>query len=132
MSRIKVVVAFDFGLRHIGLAVGQGLTRTASDLDEVRANQGKPSDWAAVDTVITTWQPDRLLVGLPLNMDGTESEMSAHARRFARRLEGRYHLPTTMVDERLTSVEARELAESGESQHGLAARLIAESWLGEN
>ena len=132
MTRIKVVLAFDFGLKHIGIAVGQALTRTATDIGEVNANGGKPASWTPLDDLVGEWQPDQLVVGLPLNMDGSESRMSAAARRFARRLEGRYHLPTAMVDERLSSVEARQRSGENRGNHALAAQLIAEVWLGED
>ena len=79
------VLAFDFGLRHIGVAVGQSVTKTASPLTTLNANQGTPK-WSEVSTVIEEWQPATLLVGLPLNMDDSESEMSGLARAFADKL----------------------------------------------
>lgn len=121
------VVAFDFGLRHIGCAVGQTVTGTATPIDTARADQGKP-DWRHVATLLATWNPDLLIVGLPLNMDGTESDMSARARKFADQLHKRFDLPVSLVDERLTSFEAGPSAKD-ERSHADAARLIAESWL---
>lgn len=129
MSSTRVVLAFDFGLKHIGVAIGQLVTRTASPLNAVKAIDGRVTTWSPLDEIVCTWRPDRLLVGLPLNMDGSESEMSERARRFGRQLAGRYHLPVDMVDERLTTFEARELGADRENPHALAARLIAESWL---
>ncbi len=120
------VLAFDFGLRHIGVACGQTVTGTASPLTTLPARDGTP-DWPAVLEVIRGWQPVTLVVGLPLNMDDTESEMSARARRFAASLERRSGIPTVLVDERLTSRAAR--AQNGD--HAVAAVLIAQTWLGE-
>jgi len=119
------VLAFDFGLRHIGVAVGQTVTRTASPLETIRATDGRP-DWKSVDRLISDWRPCRLLVGLPLNMDDTESEMSERARVFARRLADRSGVEVTLVDERLTSYATRSATGSS---HAAAAALIAESWL---
>lgn len=120
------MLAFDFGLRHIGVATGQTITGTASPLTTLRARDGKP-DWPAVLASIAPWKPIRLLVGLPLNMDGTDSDMTARARRFAVQIERRTGIETELVDERLTSRAARE--QGGE--HALAAVLIAETWLNE-
>jgi len=116
------VLAFDFGLRHIGVAVGQTVTRTASPLETIRATNGRP-DWKSVDRLVSDWRPCRLLVGLPLNMDDTESEMSERARVFARRLAARSGVEVTLVDERLATRSATG------SSHAAAAALIAESWL---
>jgi putative holliday junction resolvase len=121
------VLAFDFGLRHIGVAAGQTVTGTASPVTTIRARNGKP-DWPEVVRLVREWNPSRLLVGLPLNMDDTESVMSARARTFAASLERRTGIDTELVDERLTT---REAAERGGS-HADAAALIAETWLNAN
>ena len=126
----NIVLGFDFGLKRIGVAVGNGVTATASALAPLRANEGNP-DWEAVRRLLEEWKPQRLVVGLPLNMDGTPSEMSARAERFARRLEGRFNLRCEMMDERLSTFEARGLiAESGSeaSRDSVAACLVLESW----
>jgi putative Holliday junction resolvase len=122
------VLAFDFGLRNIGVATGQAITHTASEIATVRARDGVP-DWNAVDALVRQWRPDALLVGLPLNMDDTESEMSTRAKRFAKKLRVRYHLTVNLVDERLTSFEARGISDDLDAQHAIAARLIAETYL---
>ncbi len=124
----RLVMAFDFGLKYLGVAVGQCVTGTASPLQMVSARDGKP-DWAAIVRLVQEWQPDLLLVGDPLNMDGSDSDFCARARRFARQLEGRLQLPVAMVDERLTSREARSLSADPAERHGIAAMLIAETWL---
>lgn len=126
-SQAGCVLAFDFGLRHIGVAVGQTVTRTASPLETISAADGSP-DWGAVDRLLGEWRPCRLLVGLPLNMDDTESEMSERARRFAGRLAHRSGIEVTLVDERLTSYASRHADGRGGS-HAMAAVLIAETWL---
>lgn len=127
-KRPSTVLAFDFGLRNIGVATGQTITHTASVLGTVRARDGVP-DWIAVDALIQEWQPGVLLVGLPLNMDDTLSEMALKAKRFAKKLEARYGLKVELVDERLTSFEARGLSRDIDEQHAIAARLIAETYL---
>lgn len=132
------VLAFDFGLRYIGVATGQSITATASPVTTLSAQDGAPT-WAQVKALITEWRPTRLLVGLPLNMDDTESDMSERARRFAAQLEDRFALPLTMVDERLSSREAAaQVAELNQKQrkqknnsstHELAAVIIAQGYL---
>ncbi len=122
-------MAFDFGMLHIGLAVGQTVTATATPLTTLKAKNGSPR-WQDLAALIAEWQPDLLIVGLPLNMDDSESEMSGRARKFADRLRGRFGLPVELVDERLTSFEAR-IGEATDLHTG-AACLIAQSWLSQH
>ena len=104
----------------------------------LRARDGVP-DWAEIGELLTEWQPGNLLVGRPLNMDDSESEMSQRAGKFARRLEGRFGLKVTLVDERLSSFEAKQLLkEAGHDGNyledpadALAAKLILDTWLSE-
>ncbi|ONF42246.1 Holliday junction DNA helicase RuvA [Marinobacter lutaoensis] len=132
---LRRVMAFDFGLRRIGVAVGQELLGTGEPLALIPARDGIP-DWARIQGLLDEWRPDRVLVGLPLNMDGSENDMCARARKFGKRLHGRFHCPVTMVDERLTSFEAKgEVIAGGGSRdfgrHGVddrAAVLILETW----
>ena len=123
----ETVLAIDFGLKHFGLAVGQSVSRTASPLSAIAARDGTP-DWGTLDAAIDEWRPDRLLVGLPLNMDGSTSEMAERARTFAKALKRRHAQPVELVDERLTSRAAKQLGNGGDP-HALAASLIAETWL---
>lgn len=102
-----ILLAFDYGTKKIGLATGNDLIGTASPLVPLPSHNGQP-DWDRVAALLDEWRPDTLAVGLPLNMDGTESPSSARARKFARRLHGRFGLPVVMVDERLSTREARE------------------------
>lgn len=128
-------LGFDFGLRRIGLAYGQTITQTAQPLDPVSARDGVP-DWNLIDKIIAEWQPAVIVVGLPLNMDGSISDMARRARKFANRLHERSKIPCFLHDERLTSFEAKEIhvARGGgrnfgaESVDGLAAQLMLEAW----
>jgi putative Holliday junction resolvase len=132
------VLAFDFGLRQIGVAVGNTSLGTTQPLAILRAREGIP-DWRAVAALVEAWDPDILLVGDPLNMDGSESELCARARKFANRLHGRLGLPVEMADERLSSFEAkrarRERGISGDFKSrpvdSEAAEIILRSWLTE-
>lgn len=125
-----LVMGFDYGTSRIGVAVGQGLTGTATPLGVIAVRNGAP-DWNRIENLVREWQPSLFIVGLPLNMDGTDSEMSRHASRFARQLQGRFNIDAATMDERLTTREARELMEDGEAVDALAAKLIVESWLRE-
>ena len=101
----QTLLAFDYGLRHIGVAVGQTLISSSNPAGIVRARDGVP-DWNAVAKLIKEWQPQLLLVGLPLNMDGTDSPMSLRARKFSRQLQEKHKVAVEMVDERLSSFAA--------------------------
>ncbi len=133
----RTLLSFDFGKKRIGVAVGQTLTSTSSPVDTVKAVDGKP-DWEAISLLIAKWAPDALVVGLPLNMDGTEHDMSQAARRFSNQLHGRFNLPVYLVDERLTSVNATAILNENASRKKhrrkkgnidkIAAQLILETW----
>jgi putative Holliday junction resolvase len=99
-------LGFDFGSRHLGIAVGSSATGTARPLGSAPVRAGIP-DWAVLDRLVKEWQPAALIVGLPLNMDDSENDMTRAARRFGQRLHARYNLPVQWVDERLTSVDAK-------------------------
>lgn len=105
MSEIKTVLAFDFGLKRIGVAIGQSLTKSARPLPLLSAQDGAPK-WDQVKQLIDQWQPQLLVVGLPVHMDGSEQGLTRFAKRFGNRLNGRFHLPVEWVDERLSSYEA--------------------------
>lgn len=108
-----VFLGFDYGEKSIGVAVGQTVTRQAQPLTAIAVRQREP-DWATLTRLIAEWRPQALVVGLPLNMDDSENAMTAAAKRFGNRLSGRYNLPVYMVDERLTSVAAKNaLIEAG-------------------
>jgi putative Holliday junction resolvase len=100
----ETVLAFDFGLRRIGVAVGQSVTASASPLGVI-ANSGNGPDFDAISRIVDEWRPSRLIVGLPMHADGSPGEMQAHVEAFAKELL-RYQLKIDMVDERYTSREA--------------------------
>ena len=135
------VLAFDYGKRRIGVAVGQQITGSASPIGTATNSDSGP-DWNTIDRWVAEWTPQQLLVGLPLHADGTPSPMTEAARSFAEAL-GRYALPVADVDERFTSLEAeaRLRTARAEGRRGrvrkddidaAAAVLIAERWLAEN
>jgi putative Holliday junction resolvase len=101
-----VFLGFDFGYRRIGAAVGQLLTKSASPLPTLKASQGVP-DWDVIKKLIDEWRPKALVVGLPSCIDGTAQYTTGASRGFARQLRKRFSLPVHLVDERLTTVEAR-------------------------
>lgn len=138
MSRLRprTLLGFDYGTRRIGVAVGQEVTRSVTPLTTLASKTGKP-DWQAITRLIAEWQPELIVVGLPLHLDGTEQELTQRARRFGNQLKGRYNLPVEMMDERLTSYEAEQLLDSSHSGAGrqdpgaidqVAAQLILQSW----
>jgi len=132
-------MAFDYGLRRIGVAVGNCLLGTTTPLSVLPAKDGVP-DWSVLKRLVDEWTPDLLVVGEPLNMDGSPSELSAQASRFARRLHGRLGIEVVSVDERLSSFEAkmtsREQGHKGDFRRqpvdSLAAELILQTWLAQN
>jgi len=132
--RPATVLGFDYGYKRIGVAVGQTLTGTATPLGIVRVSARTP-DWEAIAELIRVWQPDTLVVGMPLNMDGTEQATTHAARRFADELGAHCGLPVHTADERLTTVEARRrLAQAGravDAHDPVAAQVILEAWLDE-
>ena len=123
-------------MKNIGVAVGQELTKTANPLTVVKAREGIP-DWDHLKKLLDEWHPQLLIVGLPLNMDGTEQEMTAAAKRFGNRLNGRFHIAVAWQDERLTTFEAldqlgiRSKMQSNkrEDVDRISAQLILQSWL---
>lgn len=127
----STLLGFDHGGRRIGAAVGQSLTGTASPLTVIPVRDNRP-DWNVIQRLVDEWQPDALVVGLPLNMDGTEQASTDAARRFGRQLHGRFGLPVHWVDERLSTHEARtRLAEAGDhdaEDDPVAAQIILETW----
>ncbi|HUV20510.1 MAG TPA: Holliday junction resolvase RuvX [Gammaproteobacteria bacterium] len=129
-DQVTTVIGFDFGSYWIGVAVGQTLTREATPLPALRN-----SDWKAIARLLEDWRPQQLVVGLPLSMDGEDDEMTARAKRFGRQLEGRFGITTCMVDERLTTREAYQIAFDAEQHRSkteidsLSAAIITESWL---
>jgi putative Holliday junction resolvase len=141
MQKIRglTVLAFDFGEKYVGVAVGNTETRLASPLGMI-ARESNEQRLAEIDVMLREWNPEKLVVGLPLAMDGTEHDMTRRARRFARQLEARYRLPVELVDERLSSASAEQtLREAGRGgrkhkneAHALAASIVLQSYLDES
>ncbi|AVJ56865.1 Holliday junction resolvase RuvX [Idiomarina sp. OT37-5b] len=101
------LLGFDFGTKSIGVAVGQTITATASPLAALKARDGVP-DWNQLEQLLKEWQPEQVVVGLPLNMDGSEQPLTQRARKFGNRIHGRFGVKVVFQDERLTSTAARE------------------------
>ena len=144
-ENIKTVMGFDFGTTKIGVAVGQSITQTVTPLITLPSKNHKP-DWGAIEKQIKEWQPDMLVVGLPLHLDGEAQPITQAAQKFANQLKGRFQLPVELMDERLSSYEAEERLREINAQtknnakkqtnkrqkamdiDKIAAQLIVESW----
>ena len=130
----QTFLGFDYGEKRIGVAVGQSITGQATALRTLTARQNKP-DWEGIAKLLDEWQPDALIVGHPVHMDGTGHTLTLAAEKFARQLAGRYHLPVHLVDELLTSVTAEsDLRQQGHHYDAgdidkQAACLILQDWL---
>ncbi len=133
------ILAFDYGLKSIGVAVGQQLTGSASTLKALKAQDGTP-DWQQIENLLKEWQPAFVVVGLPLNMDGTEQPFTARVHKFVNRLHGRFGIKVLAHDERLTTVESRAdlFAQGGfkklskDAVDCWSAKLILESYFENN
>ncbi|GAA5176733.1 Holliday junction resolvase RuvX [Niveibacterium umoris] len=129
------VLGFDFGTARIGVAVGETELGMAQPIEVIEGEANEPR-FAAIAKLIKEWQPQALVVGLPVHTDGAEHDMTARARRFANQLNGRFRLPVELVDERLTSLEAESMLR--EAGHGwqkrkrhldaVAAQRILQTW----
>ena len=128
---IKTLICFDYGVKRIGTASGQAITRTATPLGIISCHHEKP-DWQAIEQIIKDWAPDALVVGVPNNMDGSHQDMTQKASRFIRQLEGRFKLPVYSVDERLSTFEARDRSGATRGIDAIAAQAILETWFAEN
>lgn len=133
-------LGFDFGVKKIGVAVGDSETGLAHGVDTLRAIQQRPN-WEGIEKLIETWQPVGLVVGLSTGEAGQDNLVTPRMRKFSRQLEGRYHLPVYLIDEQLTTFEAKqmlfeELQVSADTlwakQDQLAAQLILSTWLEHN
>ncbi|MDP2826970.1 MAG: Holliday junction resolvase RuvX [Sulfuricellaceae bacterium] len=137
-SSHHTALAFDFGLRRIGVAVGDTLVGVAHPVQTIDG-EGNALRFGIIETLIREWQPSVLVVGVPFHLDGAEHEMTLRCRRFSRQLEGRFNLPVVLVDERLSSDAASlVLAESGIKGRRqkpvldqVAAQLILQTYLDE-
>jgi putative Holliday junction resolvase len=133
-TKVDTVIGFDFGTVWTGIAIGLTLTGQARPLNAIKSINLKPN-WLAIETVLKEWQPQKLVVGLPSSMIDDHHPMTAKSLKFSRQLEGRFNVPVALVDERLTTREAYEIAieskqhKSKQQIDSIAAVLITESWL---
>lgn len=130
-STPQTVLGFDYGEKRTGVAVGQSLTSTATGLTTLHSLRNKVN-WSEIERLISEWQPDALVVGIPVHMDGTEQPMTLAARKFSRQLHGRFQLPVFEAEERLSSAEAEQFLGNTEDKAAIdkeAARIILQSWL---
>ena len=131
----RTVIGFDFGKKYIGVAVGQEITHNASPLGSIKAKDGIPH-WDDLSLYLKEWQPDIIVVGLPLNMDGSEQQLTTDAKKFGNRVSGRFGIKVVFQDERLTTADAKEqlFARGGyknlkkDNIDAESARLIIESF----
>jgi putative Holliday junction resolvase len=132
------LLAFDFGERHIGVAVGDSETRLAHPVGHIEATRDELR-LERIGVLVTEWRPSRFVVGLPVSLDGGEHLMTGRARRFGRRLYAHFGIPVDYADERLTSAAAEELLRREgrggrrhkHEAHALAAQIILQSYLDE-
>lgn len=124
----QTLLAFDFGLARIGVAIGNTLTARARPLCILRPAT-REQRFVQVGAVLEQWRPDGVVVGLPLTLDGAEQPASQHSRRFAHQIEGRFHLPVVLVDERGSSLEAQDLLGSHAPDDAMAAAVILQRYL---
>ena len=134
LSEPRIVMAFDFGIKHIGIAIGQEITKTASPFYSIKALEGQP-DWNELDDIIHEWKPDLIVVGDPYNMDGSRSKIQDMSDRFSDALYKRYQIQLEKTDERLSSREANERLQnldigtkSSSNKHSISAQVILEDW----
>ena len=118
----KTILAFDFGEKRIGVAVGNTITKTAEALKIIQ-EKNQDEKFKAIEILIQEWQPQLLVVGLPTHPDGTEHEMTLKAKRFGNQLHGRFQKEVVWVDERYTSVSVQD------GNDALAAQLILQQYL---
>lgn len=134
---VRVYLGFDYGGKFIGVAVGSTASGLAQPAATVRVSANKTPDWDQISRLVREWRPDAFVVGLPLNMDGSEQTMTHAARAFGDRLRERYNLPVHMVDERLTTRAAKDvlyaagIAGTRHKEHldKVAAQTILQSFL---
>ena len=129
------ILAFDFGTKYIGVAVGQTITKTSSPLMIINIAQEGKEIWNTISNLIDEWKPDQLLVGKPLNMDGTQSKIMQKVNHFFNKLKKMSNVPCELVDERLTSFEAKQLINLDSKDRridDLAAKIFLDNWMENN
>ena len=121
----SIILAFDFGLRRIGVACGDTVSRNASPLEAVPAGPNGPR-WELIDSLMREWQPSLAVIGLPYNVNGSDSDMTRAARAFAAELEQRFLIKTAMIDERYSSLEAQARLKAAR-ESGLKRRRVVKA-----
>lgn len=119
----RTILAFDYGTKRLGVALGNVLIGSARPLEIIDSAE-KVKRFARIEELIVQWQPDMLVVGLPLTQSGGEQIATRQARRFANQLEGRYGLPVTLVDERGSSLAAQEIVGNAPDDAAAAAIIL--------
>jgi len=122
----ETLLAFDYGAKKLGVALGNTLLKQAQPLDIIMEST-RDGRFTRIEALLKRWQPDRLVVGLALASDGSEQYATAHCRRFARQLEGRFGLPTAMIDERGSSVQAQKIT-GNDPDDAVAAAIILQRY----
>ena len=136
MAEPRTIFAYDFGISNIGLAIGQEVTNTAQTFITLKAKDGIPS-WIELDKLVSEWSPALFVVGNPLNMDGSRSEMQDLSDNFSKKIKNRYGINVEKADERLSTKEALSRIKDEENLslnadiHSLSAQIILESWFQE-
>ena len=127
------IISFDFGTKKIGVAVGQTKTRTSSPL-EIIFNKNNATDWKKIHSIVEEWKPELILVGKPLNMDGTDSDIMKTVNNFFNKLSKSTNIPCEYIDERLTSFEARQYLSEIKTDlvDAHAAKILIDHWLTNN
>lgn len=134
-----IILAFDFGTKNIGVAIGQNITYTAHALNCIQVKKGIP-DWNKINTLITCWMPKLIIVGYPLNMNGSKQKFTKKTIIFSKLLKKRFHIDVELHDERLTTIESKSILymQGGYKKlkknyiDALSAALILESWFQKN
>ena len=136
-SKPVTVMSLDYGTEKIGIAIGQSISSTAEPLIIIRAKDGIPN-WSEIAGLTESWRPNYFVVGLPYNLDGSDSKLLQRALKFAKRLNGRFNIPTFGIDERLSSKAAAEKFKTGNPKNSVrkeiddvAAQIILETWFSE-
>ena len=119
----ETLLAFDYGVKKLGVALGNSLLRQARPLEIIETDT-RDARFARIEALLKIWQPERLVVGLALNTDGSDQEATARCRRFAHQLEGRFKLPVALVDERGSSMEAQKITRNAPDDAVAAAIIL--------
>lgn len=140
-KELQKIIGFDFGIKNIGVAFGQTLTKTAKPLTTIRNKKGSIA-WEEITTIIKQWEPNILIVGLPFNMDGTEQTLTQLTKKFSKELQQKFNLPVFYVDERLSTWDAKNKLgihykakinkKEQDKINALSAAILIEQWINNN